>query len=510
MQNKQPFYSTSLFLFICCVIVAILAYSIANILVPQDALAISIGVVIIFFVIYLIDFSPNERDSLKKSLLEYNEMIESIEQNRQKQSQSIIDKNYEKLNMLYKISTYKDSLGVIHDNVWKEHAAITISKELDSLGEFSEIEKEKIFKIVYTQMSAKLNEGSDDENKPYIKVIQGKAEYVWALKSAIYILVFRCFQKYSETLYGKYMQMTYKDDYGNVIYDNFIRELEYFYDKVLVKELANSEEFKTLGDTTLEDTAPYLLVGCDEMCIPMIDVSKAKIEDIEEKCKDRITFKCNGNVVEFNKEYLQTLYPLNDISYNVLEETLNTNNGRLQNLNKTISECTLLENDVCYAETLRSLKYLYVTFESIFNKKDIVNLCLSFIQIYVKEKGDGRGVFQKNKETTPYEFEKICADILEEQGFETKVTKKSGDQGVDVIAQKDGKVIAIQCKLYNQPVGNKAVQEVTAGKTYYKADYAVVVSTNTYTTSAKQLAQNCGVYLLNTEELKRLDEIINE
>lgn len=109
----------------------------------------------------------------------------------------------------------------------------------------------------------------------------------------------------------------------------------------------------------------------------------------------------------------------------------------------------------------------------------------------------------------PYDFEKQCANVLKECGWDANTTPKSSDQGVDVIATKNGKTVAIQCKLYSKPVGNKAVQEVNTGKSYYKADYAVVVSNNTYTASARQLAKNCGVLLLFYDDLKNLDKTLN-
>lgn len=108
----------------------------------------------------------------------------------------------------------------------------------------------------------------------------------------------------------------------------------------------------------------------------------------------------------------------------------------------------------------------------------------------------------------PYEFEGNCKKILEKAGWSARTTPKSGDQGVDVIAKKDDILIVVQCKFYTQPVGNKAVQEILAGKTYYKADYAVVVTNNTYTKSAKQLAKTCGVVLLNIKQLKNVDEFL--
>lgn len=109
----------------------------------------------------------------------------------------------------------------------------------------------------------------------------------------------------------------------------------------------------------------------------------------------------------------------------------------------------------------------------------------------------------------PYEFECNCKKILEKAGWTARTTPKSGDQGVDVIAQKQDKLIVVQCKLYNQPVGNKAVQEIVAGRTYYHADYAAVVSNNTFTKSARQLAKSCDVILLNVKKLKDIEKYIN-
>lgn len=108
----------------------------------------------------------------------------------------------------------------------------------------------------------------------------------------------------------------------------------------------------------------------------------------------------------------------------------------------------------------------------------------------------------------PYEFEGNCKKILEKAGWEARTTPKSGDQGVDVIAKKDDILIVVQCKFYRQPVGNKAVQEIAAGKTYYKADYAVVVTNSVYTKAAKQLAKSCGVVLLSIKQLKHVEDYL--
>lgn len=108
----------------------------------------------------------------------------------------------------------------------------------------------------------------------------------------------------------------------------------------------------------------------------------------------------------------------------------------------------------------------------------------------------------------PYDFERKCAELLKKYGWEAMTTKKSGDQGADILATKDGKSVAIQCKLYSKPVGNKAVQEALSGKLFNSVGYAAVVASNGYTHSAKQLAQKTDVILLTSSSLSKLEKYI--
>ena len=135
---------------------------------------------------------------------------------------------------------------------------------------------------------------------------------------------------------------------------------------------------------------------------------------------------------------------------------------------------------------------------------------------WVKYISDTVSTFQPPKKSTeaselknlsPTDFESVCAEALEENGWKTQLTKASGDQGVDVIASKPGKRVAIQCKLYSNTVGNKAVQEALAGKSFINADFACVVTNALFTRSAKELASTTGVLLLHFEQLGELDTL---
>lgn len=104
-----------------------------------------------------------------------------------------------------------------------------------------------------------------------------------------------------------------------------------------------------------------------------------------------------------------------------------------------------------------------------------------------------------------HDFEHFTAELLKKLGYEgVEVTPSSGDQGVDVIAVKDGKKYAIQCKRYGQKLGNKPVQEVHAGKTIYGCSVAVVLTNNYFTEGGKEAARALGVELWDRDKLERM------
>jgi restriction system protein len=110
--------------------------------------------------------------------------------------------------------------------------------------------------------------------------------------------------------------------------------------------------------------------------------------------------------------------------------------------------------------------------------------------------------------STGQEYEFFCATVLEDANWSVRRTGGSGDQGVDLIAEHDGVRVVIQCKFYSSPVGNAAVQEIIAGKTFEGAAYAAVVSNSTYTSAARQLASTSGVFLLHHDQLPHLADLL--
>ena len=111
-----------------------------------------------------------------------------------------------------------------------------------------------------------------------------------------------------------------------------------------------------------------------------------------------------------------------------------------------------------------------------------------------------------------HHFVKYCATVLQKNGFvNVSVTPGSGDQGVDVIAEKEGVRYAVQCKCYSSALGNTPVQGVCAGKSMYNCHVGVVMTNNYFTAGAKQLAEKNGILLWDRDKLQQMiDSAISE
>ena len=105
-----------------------------------------------------------------------------------------------------------------------------------------------------------------------------------------------------------------------------------------------------------------------------------------------------------------------------------------------------------------------------------------------------------------FEFEYYCADLLSANGFDNvKVTRSSGDYGIDILAEKDGVTYAIQCKRYTGLVGVKAVQEAYAGRDYYDRMVGAVLTNQYFTKPAVQAARKLKILLWDRDYLQGME-----
>lgn len=167
------------------------------------------------------------------------------------------------------------------------------------------------------------------------------------------------------------------------------------------------------------------------------------------------------------------------------------------------------EIDYFMLSTLNYKKYTR-SGDGLFIHNMITNMVDAYDQKQLDKNNNDTSYIHFNEDMSPDEYEYFCRDLLNNDGFDAKVTQQSGDQGVDVMLYHNGNIfMAIQCKLYSKPVGNKAVQEVFAAKSYIGAPLSAVVTNNTYTRSAKELANKTGVLLLHHDDLRNLQSILD-
>jgi hypothetical protein len=99
-------------------------------------------------------------------------------------------------------------------------------------------------------------------------------------------------------------------------------------------------------------------------------------------------------------------------------------------------------------------------------------------------------------------FEVFVADLFRAMGHRVVLYGGAGDQGVDLVVYFRGERVAVQCKNYAGPVGNRPVQEVYAGARHHRCVEAWVVAPAGYTSGARDLAKSTGVSLYDASTIR--------
>ena len=92
-----------------------------------------------------------------------------------------------------------------------------------------------------------------------------------------------------------------------------------------------------------------------------------------------------------------------------------------------------------------------------------------------------------------YQFEEFVAHILECMGYTARVTQKSGDGGVDIIAHMDAlgfqpPIVKVQCKRMSSQIGRPEVDQLLG--TLGEGEYGLFVCLGSYARGAIELERN--------------------
>jgi len=118
----------------------------------------------------------------------------------------------------------------------------------------------------------------------------------------------------------------------------------------------------------------------------------------------------------------------------------------------------------------------------------------------------GIGLDNNFTDYSPYEFEQLIGKLFIRMGYDTQVTQKSKDYGVDVIAKKNNVTIAIQVKKYSHGtlVSNTDIQQTLGAMWKIKAEQAILVTTSRFTVHAKEQAKDAPIELWDKEILHNM------
>ena len=230
-----------------------------------------------------------------------------------------------------------------------------------------------------------------------------------------------------------------------------------------------------------------------------------------------LTYNYYDQVVENLKKDMNMENLINNIDSNKFVKFYNIKYLKESNINEYYCEL---------------INYLFIKTREYLKKEDVLKILFKK-EIYIEKlkineelkkilKEKNKYLFNENIETkkkpkklmlsevtTGNEFEHFLKHLFSKLGYNATVTKASQDQGADLVIEKNNERTVVQAKFYSNKVGNKAIQEVIASKLYYKANNCMVVTNNSFTHAACELARVNEVILINGIELKNMIETAN-
>jgi len=109
-------------------------------------------------------------------------------------------------------------------------------------------------------------------------------------------------------------------------------------------------------------------------------------------------------------------------------------------------------------------------------------------------------------------LENKLGNLYKKLGYRVDFTPPSGDLGVDLFLNKDGKNIIVQCKGHKKPIGPAVVRELygTLIEHKYVADSAILVCPSGFTKGAKESILGKPMQLISATELVEMAESVGQ
>lgn len=109
-------------------------------------------------------------------------------------------------------------------------------------------------------------------------------------------------------------------------------------------------------------------------------------------------------------------------------------------------------------------------------------------------------------EEKPTDFERLCAELFNRMGYESKVTPKTNDGGYDILLSQNSQRTIVECKCYSMKykIGRPAVQKLVGANSTILADRMIFITTSNFSENAVIYANETDVELINGCKLLEL------
>ncbi len=109
------------------------------------------------------------------------------------------------------------------------------------------------------------------------------------------------------------------------------------------------------------------------------------------------------------------------------------------------------------------------------------------------------------QELSPRSFEKLVEKIFLAYGYQTRLSEKSFDHGIDIVVTTDeNEIWIVQCKRYRGSVGEPIIRDLFGAMQHEKASKAFLATSGSFTQKALKWAEDKPIILYDGERLIEL------
>jgi len=136
--------------------------------------------------------------------------------------------------------------------------------------------------------------------------------------------------------------------------------------------------------------------------------------------------------------------------------------------------------------------------------KNIEKLNEELRKLNIREKQSFRSSLTHLKKMNPYDFEEYVGNIYENLGFAIKQTPKSGDEGVDLVLEKQNQYHIVQCKRYDGTVSSSEIRAFLGTLTYHKIEAGKFVTTGRFSSPCYEFERKYNIELVEGNDLMKM------